>query len=191
MPDSRTADSGGQGDFPAGAVPGGDGIAAGTGPATVDAYIDFLCPYCRDFELAAGPKLNAMVGDGLIRLVYHPMAFLDEASTTRYSSRAGAAAGCAADGGKFPEYVRALFGSQPPEGGPGLTDAELIQLGVSAGLDGEAFGACVRAGRYLTWPAYVTEAATKADVTSTPTVLVNGAQVAPDPRAIAQAVGAR
>jgi protein-disulfide isomerase len=164
-------------DYPAGAGPAGDGIVIGRGPVTVDVYIDFLCPFCRRFELSAGPTLSAMVADGLISSVYHPMSFLDEASTTRYSSRAGAASGCAADGGKFAEYAYALFANQPPEGGPGLSDDELVKLGV-------------RAGRYLDWPAYVTAVATARGVTATPTVLVGGVPVAPDGPAIAAAAGA-
>ena len=175
---------------PAGATAAGDGIVLGGGPVTVDAYIDFLCPYCRRFETAAGPALGDMVSEGLISLVYHPMSFLDEASTTRYSSRAAAASGCASDGGKFPEYVSALFGAQPPEGGPGLTDAELIELGLSAGLARPEFGPCVLGGRYLDWPPFVTEQAADRGISATPTVLVAGRPAAPDPRAIAAAVTA-
>jgi protein-disulfide isomerase len=178
------------GHIPADATPAGDGIVIGTGAVTVDAYVDFLCPFCRQFELASEDTLKAMVTDGLIKLVYHPMSFLDEASTTRYSSRAAAASGCASDGGKFPEYLRALFVSQPAEGGPGLTDAELVELGTSAGLTDPAFGQCVLSGRYLDWPPYVTEQATAAGVSGTPTVLVAGEPVAADPRAIAAAVAA-
>jgi len=175
---------------PAGATAAGDGIVLGGGPVTVDAYIDFLCPYCRRFETAAGPALGDMVSEGLISLVYHPMSFLDEASTTRYSSRAAAASGCASDGGKFAGYVSALFGAQPPEGGPGLTDAELIELGVSAGLARPEFGPCVLAGRYLDWPPFVTEQAAARGVSATPTVLVAGSPPAPDARAISAAVAA-
>ena len=177
-------------DYPAGATPAGDGIVVGDGPVTVDLYIDFLCPFCRRFELAAGPTLGGMVGDGLISAVYHPMSFLDAASTTRYSSRAGSASGCASDGGKFVEYAHALFVNQPPEGGPGLSDDELVKLGGSVGLTGETFESGVRTGRYLDWPAYVTAVATARDVTATPTVLVAGVPVAPDGPAIAAAVGA-
>jgi protein-disulfide isomerase len=175
--------------IPAGATAAGDGIAIGDGPVTVDAYIDFLCPFCREFEVSSGPTLNAMAAKGAIALIYHPMSFLDEASTTRYSSRAAAAAGCAADQGKFLEYTHALFASQPPEGGAGLDDAELIQLGISVGLTDEAFGSCVRAGRYLYWPQQVTDAATTRGVSGTPTVLVNGRPVAADARSIAAAAG--
>jgi protein-disulfide isomerase len=175
---------------PANATAAGDGIMIGNGPVKVDAYIDFLCPFCRQFELSSEGTLNALVTDGLIKLVYHPMSFLDEASTTRYSSRAAAASGCASDGGKFREYLRALFVSQPPEGGPGLTDAELIELGISAGLADAAFRPCVLSGRYLDWPPYVTELAASAGVNGTPTVLVAGEPVAASPQAIAAAVAA-
>ena len=176
--------------LPASATAAGDGIVIGHGAVTVDAYIDFLCPYCREFELSSEDTLNSLVADGLIRLVYHPMSFLDEASSTRYSSRAAAASGCSSDGGKFREYLRALFVSQPPEGGPGLSDAELIDLGTSAGLTDPAFSSCVLGGRYLDWPPYVTELATAAGVNGTPTVLVAGAPVAAEPGAIAAAAAA-
>ena len=117
---------------PAGATPEGDAIVIGGGPVRVDAFIDFLCPYCRQFELSAGPALAGLVADRLISLVYHPMNFLDQASTTDYSTRAAAASGCAADSGRFVDYAHALFVHQPPEGGPGLSDAELAGLGDAA-----------------------------------------------------------
>jgi protein-disulfide isomerase len=176
--------------IPSGATAAGDGIVLGSGPVIVEAYIDFLCPYCRQFELSAGPDLTALAADGRISLVYHPMSFLDEASTTRYSSRAAAAAGCASDGGRFREYAETLFRSQPPEGGPGLPDEELIALGTSIGLDADAFGTCVRAGRYLDWPPYVTAMAVAAGVGATPTVLVDGTPAAPDAASVSAAVAA-
>jgi protein-disulfide isomerase len=67
----------------------------------VDAYIDFLCPYSRKFELSSGPTLASLAADRLASIAYHPMNFLDEASTTSYSTRAAAASGCAADHGRF------------------------------------------------------------------------------------------
>ena len=173
---------------PAGATPEGDGVATGTGPVTVDVFIDFLCPFCRQFELSAGEAVAAMAAAGQISLVYHPMNFLDAASTTRYSTRAAAASGCAADGGRFAAYAHALFVDQPPEGSAGLTDARLIEMGVAAGLTGAEFGECVRRGRYLDWPPYVTGRATAMGVSATPTVLVAGAAVPANARMITAAV---
>jgi len=178
------------GRVPAGATPEGDGILIGAGPLRVDAFIDFLCPFCRQFELSAGPTLASLVNDQLISLAYHPMNFLDEASTTGYSTRAAAASGCAADQGHFLPYVHELFAHQPAEGGPGLSDAELASLGQAAGLTGDAFAACLSEAPYREWPSYVTERAVAFGVGGTPTVLVAGTMVEPDAQSITAAVTA-
>ncbi|MDR8413251.1 DsbA family protein [Nonomuraea sp. 3-1Str] len=175
---------------PAGVSESGDGIVVGDGPVRVDAYIDFLCPFCRMFEQASGPVLSDLVADHAIRLVYHPMGFLDGLSTNRYSSRASASSGCASDGGRFVPYAAALFAHQPPEGGPGLTDDELVELGGTVGLDIQSFGACVHSGAYLDWTAYVTAEAIRRGVSGTPTVLVEGVAVPANPRTITVAVAA-
>ena len=120
---------------PAGATPEGDGVVVGAGAVRIDAFIDFQCPFCKRFELSSGPTLAGLVADGLASLVYHPMNFLDAASTTHYSTRAAASSGCAADQGRFVEYAHALFVNQPPEGGAGLSDAELAAIGRGVGLD--------------------------------------------------------
>jgi protein-disulfide isomerase len=174
--------------LPAGATPEGDGISTGDGPVRVDAFIDFLCPFCRRFELSAGPSLADLIHAKLISLAYHPMNFLDQASTTNYSTRAAAASGCAADQGRFLEYAHALFLSQPSEGGPGLTDSELAGIGRDLGLPHATFASCVTEALYRDWPPYVTARATALGVDATPTVLVAGTAVPADARAIAAAV---
>src|ERR1700690_4006956 len=92
---------------PAGATPEGDGIIIGAGPVRVDIFIDFQCPFCQRFELAAEPELAGLVADQLASLVYHPMNFLDGASTTHYSTRAAASSGGAPDHGRSLEYAPA------------------------------------------------------------------------------------
>jgi protein-disulfide isomerase len=169
--------------IPAGAPEDGDGIALGTGPVTVDAFIDFLCPFCRMFEEQNGEALDALVDNGTITLVYHPLGFLDRLSTTRYSTRAAAASGCASDGGRFREYLYTLYDNQPPEGTAGLSDDELVQLGLQTRLD-ESFGRCVLAGAYVRWVEYVTARALERGVNGTPSVYVNGIGVPASARAI-------
>jgi protein-disulfide isomerase len=173
---------------PRGATPEGDGVVVGSGPVRIDAYIDFLCPFCRQFELSSGPALASLVASDEASIVYHPMNFLDDASTTNYSTRAAAASGCAADQDRFMEFARVLFVHQPPEGGPGLSDVELAGLGVEAGLTGPAFASCLADGPYLAWPSYVTARAVAAEVAATPTVLVAGDPVRPKPEIITAAV---
>jgi protein-disulfide isomerase len=174
--------------IPAGATPEGDAVITGDGPVRVDAFVDFLCPFCRRFELSAGSALADLIHEKLISLAHHPMNFLDQASTTNYSTRAAAASGCAADQGRFLDYAHALFLRQPPEGGPGLTDAELAGIGRDIGLPDAAFASCVTEAPYLDWPPYVTARASALGVDGTPTVLVAGTAVQPDARAITAAV---
>jgi protein-disulfide isomerase len=173
---------------PAGATPEGDGIIVGGGLVRVDAYIDFLCPFCRQFELSSGDTLADLVSGGQASIAYHPMNFLDEASTTGYSTRAAAASGCAADQDRFTEFAHALFVHQPPEGGPGLSDEELAGIGREVGLTSPAFTGCLAGKPYLDWPSYVTERAAAAGVSGTPTVLVAGQDVPAEPDAIRAAV---
>jgi protein-disulfide isomerase len=172
---------------PVGATPEGDGVVVGPGPVRVDAFIDFQCPFCKRFELSSGPTLAGLVAEGLASVVYHPMNFLDAASTTHYSTRAAASSGCAADQGRFLEYAHALFVNAPPEGGAGLSDAELAAIGRGVGLE-TAFTTCLSEGPYLDWPPYVTARAAEAGVSGTPTVLVDGVVVTPEAPVIAAAV---
>lgn len=174
---------------PAGTTPDGDGIPVGSGPVRIDAFIDFLCPYCRKFEQRAGATLDRLIADGRVTIVYHPVGFLDRLSAgTRYSTRAAAAAGAAADAGGFPAYKDALFAAQPEEGGPGLTDDELVAIGRGAGIDAPAFADSVGSGRYLDWAADVTERAAAGGVDGIPTVFVAGERVDADSEPIAAAV---
>jgi protein-disulfide isomerase len=173
---------------PAHATPEGDGVAVGSGPVVVDAYIDFQCPFCRAFEMSSGDALRTMVAEGLITLVWHPMDFLDQASTNQYSSRAASASGCASDGGRFSEYAQVLFANQPPEGGPGLTDEQLVELGSAVGLTDPAFVRCVPSHVYVPWADYVTQRALARGVSGTPTTLVDGVPVPANAPAIAAAV---
>ncbi|MEV4388193.1 thioredoxin domain-containing protein [Micromonospora sp. NPDC049580] len=176
---------------PPGANEAGTGIVTGGGPVTVDVYEDFLCPVCKQFEQSSGATLEQLVAGNKAKVVYHPVAYLNRFSTTEYSTRSSAASGCAAAGGKFREYAKALFAKQPPEGSAGLSDDELIDTGVGVGLDRGSFGGCVSDGTYKTWTEHVTEEASRSDVTGTPTVLVNGQPLADrSPQGLTAAVAA-
>lgn len=175
--------------IPADATVEGDGIVIGDGPARVDLFVDFLCPFCRQFEERSAGELDKLVAEGAVSLVYHPVAFLERLSTAHYPSRASAAAGAASDDGKFLEFKDALFADQPEEGGPGHSGDELVQIGVSVGLDSERFSETVRAETYLPWTAFLTTQAVEDGVSGTPSVFVDGAPVEPDAGVIAAAIG--
>jgi protein-disulfide isomerase len=173
---------------PRGATSDGDGIVVGSGPVDVEAYIDFQCPFCMQFELMAAPTLDRLLEDRLISFIRYPMNFLDAVSTTGYSTRAAAASAAASDAGMFHEYARTLFEHQPPEGGPGLTDGQLVELGQDIGITTAEFAEAIRKGTYLAWPPFVTERATARGIAGTPSVFVRGIPVAARPGPILAAV---
>jgi protein-disulfide isomerase len=167
-----------------------DGVVVGDGPVVIDAYEDFQCPFCRMFEAQSGAALRQLAVDRVASVVYHPLAFLDRASSTQYSSRAASASGCAADAGGFADFHDILYINQPPEGSAGLSDEVLVELGASVGIDDPDFPRCVAAHAYLPWTAYVTGRAIARGIQGTPTILVNGTPVPANAGMILAAAGA-
>jgi protein-disulfide isomerase len=172
---------------PPNATASGVPVGSSGAPATVDLYVDFQCPACRAFEQQVGPTIDELVGGGAARVVYHPVAYLDRFSSTRYASRSSAASGCAAEAGVFPRYAQLLFANQPPEGGAGLPEEQLIALGAQAGA-GPGFAECVSSDRYAGWTAALTDEASQAGINATPTVLVNGREIERSVEALRAAV---
>ena len=54
------------------------GITVGSGPVTVEVYEDFICPACKAFEDQSGQTLDQLVADNKVKIVYTPLAFLDQ-----------------------------------------------------------------------------------------------------------------
>lgn len=166
---------------PAGSVGehGTAGIQFGPADAkvTIDVYEDFLCPICKDFEAQSGSTIVELYKGGTAKVRYHTVAFLNRFSTTKYSTRSANAAACTADSKVFPLFHDQLFAGQPPEGSAGLNDNQLIELARGVGANEQEFADCVTDGKYNDWVDAITDAASRAGVTGTPTVLVNGRQV--------------
>jgi len=163
---------------PAGASPDKAGLTISTGKVRVDLYLDYLCPECRRTELALASEQQALAAGGNASVVFHPVAFLDDHSRPKgYSTRAAAAAACAADQGKFEQYSAVLFERQPAEQGPGLSAAQLVAAGRAAGITGNAFARCVEEARYAPWVNYVSDVGASHQVTVTPTVMVDGHRI--------------
>ncbi|GAB2687523.1 DsbA family protein [Thalassiella azotivora] len=172
----------------------GTGIPVGdeAAPVTVEVYEDYMCPACGQFETVAGPVLDELVDAGTVRVVYRPMAFMDRYTSNRWSTRALNAAVCAVDEGTpFGDVHSALFAAQPEKGTAGPDDDALLALAADAGADGEAFEQCVRDETYAGWTVTATDAASKAGVNGTPTVVVDGERLTSwDPQALRAAVRA-
>jgi protein-disulfide isomerase len=155
------------------------GVVVGdaSAPHTVTVYEDFQCPICHDFEGTAGDRLRKAVDAGRIRLDYRMVAFLDDASTTDYSTRALNAAAVVLDtSGQdvFLEFHDLLFDHQPPEGSAGLSDAQLVRYAVRAGADESAVRPGIEDPTFRQWAVNAASQMSRDGVNGTPTVLVDG-----------------
>lgn len=155
--------------------------------ANIVIYLDYLCPYCGQFEKTNTAELESLVNSGAATVEYHPIAILSE-----YSARAANAAACVVDSDPkhFWAYNTALFVNQPAEAQTGgLPNKELIALAGDVGVDRSLITSCVNNGTFSKWVTNSTQRATGkaipnsklAKVSSTPTVLVDGQQFTGNP----------
>ncbi|PRY70132.1 protein-disulfide isomerase [Glaciihabitans tibetensis] len=168
-------------------VPVATDVSESTDVANIVVYLDYLCPYCGNFENTNGEQIASWVTSGAATLEVHPISILDSQSLgSEYSTRSANAAACVAnyDPDNFLAVNTALFADQPEEATTGLTDDELVELIAAAGSDGDDVASCITDGTFSEWVAGATERALEgplpntevAAVTGTPTVLVNGSQ---------------
>ncbi len=162
-----------------GGIPFGAEGAGSTneGAPEVAVYLDFMCPYCGDFEQVNGEDLAQAAANGEATVIYHPLNYLDRFSQgTEYSTRTAAAFAYVASEApdKALDFMAALFAQQPEEGSTGLEDAELIQIAVEAGVPQEVADA-MTGGTYTEWVGVASEQARLHDgIGGTPTVKING-----------------
>ena len=144
-------------------------------PVKVVLYIDFICPVCKNFEAQYNEQLTALRNEGKITVEYRALGFLDNRSTTNYSSRAANAAACVVNQSpeKYAEFVDALFANQPAEGGAGLSDDKLKSMASDMGVN---IDSCVNDKTYRPYVKFTTKEAAAIGVTGTPTVFVDGKQ---------------
>ncbi|MGA8846147.1 MAG: DsbA family protein [Nocardioides sp.] len=180
----------------AGSVPAGvndDGaylVGNPEAPVTIQVVEDFQCPVCQQFEAVAGAMLDEYAAGDDVNVEYRGIAFLDRASTTDYSSRALNASACVIDSSSaetWKEFHRQLYVEQPPEGGAGLPDSDLVRIAQDAGAGDVEL--CVADRTWDDWVQATTAAAFDDGVDGTPTVFVNGEEIADfDPATIQAAV---
>jgi protein-disulfide isomerase len=138
-------------------------------------YEDFLCPYCRQFELATRSFLHADAEKGLVQVEYRPFHLLPD----DYSVRAldAFAAVLAESPKKALEFHDLLYDKQPYENASSKPDAaQLAEWAGSVGADKAAVQKAVEASDPA-WKDAADKAATRAGVGATPTIFVNGKQL--------------
>jgi protein-disulfide isomerase len=158
------------------------GIPAGkaSAPVKVIVYEDFMCPYCGQFEAAGRGAFAKDIAHGRVQFQYHILNFLDRSSTTDYSTRAANAFAVVMNesgSAVAKRFHDLLFENQPKEGSAGLSDGQLLDLAVRAGADRSAVKPGIDALAFKGWLGNVSDQASKAGVTGTPTVVVDGRTV--------------
>jgi protein-disulfide isomerase len=152
-------------------------LGSPTAPVTLDVWNDYQCPACRVFALEVLPKLmDAYVKTGQVKIVYHDLIVIDVVTGGHESADAANAARCAADQGKFWRYQDWLWANQGAEGSGAYSTARLVELGTRAGLDMSTFQTCVENGAHSS--DVQAESSAGPAIDATPTVLVNGQQLA-------------
>lgn len=165
---------------------GKDGLAIPVGKdgarSTLTVWEDFRCPACRAFETTYRPTLHELADSGRLRIEYHLVRLIDGNLGGTGSLRAGNAAACAQDAGKFRDYHDVLYDNQPEETNDAFGDnAKLVELaGKVNGLDTAAFRACVDKGTHDGWVDKSNAAFKSSGFTGTPTVLLNGKNIYQD-----------
>ena len=162
-------------------------VSALTSTVNITVYLDYLCPYCGQFETTNGAQLSSWLTAGNITLETHPISILDQSSNgTKYSTRSANAAACVANyqPDSFLDVNSALFANQPTEGTDGLTNAELVSLVEKAGVTDASVASCITDQEFGSWVGDATDRALAGplpntdvkNVAGTPTVLVQGVQ---------------
>ena len=139
-------------------------LGSASAPVTIVEFSDFQCPFCQRVSPTL-KKVRETYGDK-VRIVWkdfpltqiHPQAF-----------KAGEAAHCAGEQGKYWEYHDRLFANQQA-----LADADLKKYAADLGLDATKFNACVDSSKYGDRVREGVAQGSRLGVNSTPTVYVNG-----------------
>ncbi len=159
------------------------GARADVEPAAVVTVVgDYQCPGCAQLEGEAGDVLAQLGARQDVAVDYDLVAFLDKNFGTTYSTRAmNASISVAEDVMKGPRGVQAwlrfhhlLFERQKAEGGPGLSDDELVDMAREVGA-GPVAVAGIRGLNFSQWIEQHTAAVTGSDgFQGTPWVRLNG-----------------
>jgi protein-disulfide isomerase len=139
-------------------------IGPASAPVTLVEFSDFQCPFCqrvaptlKQVKQKYGDKVRVVWKDFPLTQI-HPQAF-----------KAGEAAHCAAEQGKFWEYHDRLFANQQL-----LQPNDLKQHAADLGLEPKAFNSCLDSSKYGERVRDGVAEGGQVGVNSTPTIFING-----------------
>ena len=154
--------------------PGGSQIlGSASAPVLVEEYGDYQCPHCGVFAQTDYPTIEQLLNDGKVRFAFHPFSFLGPESLALANT-----ATVSGDQGKFWQVSDYFYTNQQPENSGYWTSDRLIAVLKQFGADSPSAEQAVRNHTYYPWLRQLNDQASRRGVTSTPTVYVNGVQLA-------------
>lgn len=160
--------------------PMAEGTASGdpNAPVRIDVFSDFQCSSCAVFAQQIEPLVvENLVAEGDAYLVFRQFPFLDRG--TNESRQAANASMCAAEQGRFWDYHDILTANFQGANQGHFRDRRLIAFAETLGLDMGQFEPCFEANRYRSQIEADLAEGRQLGVTGTPSVFVNGEQIAP------------
>jgi protein-disulfide isomerase len=142
----------------------------GSGKVVVEVFSDFQCPFCQSFFNNAYKDIKSKYVDtNKITFVFrhNPLTIHQNAE------KAAEAAECANKQGQFWPYHDILF-TKSKSDGTGLDTASLKSYARELGLDTSVFNKCLDGGEAAEAVKADLAAGSKASVSGTPTIFVNG-----------------
>lgn len=128
-------------------------VGKSTAKVTIDAYEDFLCPICAEFETTNFNEEEKQLEAGTLKVRYHLLNLLDnDSNPAGYSMRSAntALAVATAAPNKFMNFHYSLYNKQPKEGDAGWSQAQLNSLANRLGVTGPLFDSLVNNKTYNT-----------------------------------------
>jgi len=147
-------------------------------PIVMDVYSDFQCSACAIFANQVEPLLaEQYVANGQLYITYRQFPILDRG--TSESKQSASASMCAAEQNRFWDYHDMLFANVLGVNAGSFTDKRLIAFAEELELDMDAFRTCLRDDNYQGEISADIAAGQQLGLTGTPSVFVNGTQIAP------------
>jgi protein-disulfide isomerase len=148
-------------------------------PHDVIIYEDFVCPFCGELEAQTHEELAELAADGKVFVDYRPFDLLSSAVGDYPIQAANAFAVVLDQSGAevAKKFHDLLYENQPSEQGPFPSADDLVDLAVDAGAEESDVRDGIEDLSMEDWVTDATKAASDANVSSTPTVLVDGEEL--------------
>jgi protein-disulfide isomerase len=147
--------------------------------AKIEVFEDYTCSACKVYTESIEPQvIKELVDTGKAYYVFYQFPFLDDQSASKDSDRSANAALCAADQGRFWDFKKLLFANQTHTAEE-FSDKRLVAFAESLGLDMTKFKSCYDGSQFQSQVNKDMALGRDRGITGTPTLFVNGVDVAP------------